>query len=104
MVSVRFETLLVETGIVQPKAPTKEGSVAKLLHYRPRRVAQTEADIFGRSLGIQHFPVDNGDRDLVEYGLWALSMDSLVAATGLDFRELTEWLHQESPFGVRRFW
>ncbi len=104
MVSVRFETLLVEAGIAQPKAPGKEGSVAKLLHYKPSRTDHREADIFGRSLGLQHFPVDNGDRDLVEHGLWALSMDALVDATGLAFKELTGWLDQESPFGVRRFW
>ncbi len=101
---MRFETLLLETGIAQLKAPTKEGSVARLLHYRPSRRDRREADIFGRSLGFQHFPVDNGDRDMVEHGLWALSMDALVAATGLAFKELTEWLDQESPFGVRRLW
>ncbi len=101
---MRFETLLLETGIAQPKALTKEGRVVKLLHYRPRRTHRREADIFGRSLGFQHFPVSNGDRDLVEHGLWALSMNALMAATGLDFKELTDWLDQESPSGVRRFW
>ncbi len=104
MVSVRFENLLVEAGIAQPKAPGKEGSVARLLHYRPHRTDRREADIFGRSLGIQHFPVDSGDGNFVEHGLWAFSMNALMTATGLDFKELTEWLHQESPFGVRRFW
>ncbi len=104
MVWVRFETLLVEAGIAQPEAPTEEGSAAKLLHYKPSRRSRREADIFGRSLGLQHFPVANGDRDLVEHGLWALSMNALVVATGLVFKELVDWLDQESPFGVRRFW
>ncbi len=104
MVSVRFETLLLETGIAQLKAPTEEGSVAKLLHYKPSRRDRREADIFGRSLGFQHFPVGIGERDFVEHGLWALSMNALMAATGLDFKELVDWLDQESPSGVRRFW
>ncbi len=78
--------------------------MAKLLHYKPSRRNRREADIFGRSLGFQHFPVNNGDRDLVEHGLWALSINALVVATGLDFNELSAWLGQESPSGVRRFW